>query len=167
MENAPFCIVSVDAAIFKVTYVKQEHSMLPLVLPIQICLLLVCLQVACAMQGCTTCQSKKGLSNVSLLVHSVVTDKHCMLIAQFVPMFLQDGHVPAPATSWQIQRCGSGSVRMSIAISRRSCAVREWRWCSAGNVHWHGGTSRELSWDLLLEVWSRVAAYQVLPWDGV
>ena len=41
---------------------------------------------------------KQGLSNISLPVHSVVTNKHCMLIALFIRMFLQDGRVPAPAT---------------------------------------------------------------------
>ena len=41
------------------TDIEREHSVLPLVLPIQICLLLVCPQVACALQGCSKCQSKK------------------------------------------------------------------------------------------------------------
>ena len=89
VENAPFCVVSVDAVIFKATDIKQELSVLPLVLPIQICLSASIVNV---------CLTEGGLSRMSLLVYSVVTNKHCSLIVQFIRMFLQDGHVPAPAT---------------------------------------------------------------------
>ena len=70
-ENSPFCAVSVKAVIFKVTEVKQERSVLPIALPIQICLLLVCLQVACSLQACSKCQSKKKGGVVQCLITSL------------------------------------------------------------------------------------------------
>jgi len=70
-ENAPFCVVSVKAVIFKLTEVKQECSVLPIALPIQICLLLVCLQVACSLQGCSKCQSKRKEGGVQCLITSL------------------------------------------------------------------------------------------------
>ena len=65
VENAAFCIVLVDAAVFKVTDVKQDHSVLP-----HDCLYRsVCLQVGCA--PCRVIANvwlKQELSSISLLV---------------------------------------------------------------------------------------------------
>lgn len=57
-ENAPFGVVSVNTVIFKVSDVKQEYSVLLLMLLLKICLLHFCLQVACALQECSKCMSK-------------------------------------------------------------------------------------------------------------